>query len=120
MTSRLHRSIREPVRGGLSWDERWNGPDHGLIFCWERGRQLRIDDPARAARAEAGELVMDHWKGGVSEKLKSGEKTGTLQYLATWQGMRGEDLDINIECERTVVCARTGQAVVFSAKLAKD
>jgi hypothetical protein len=120
MGTRLRRSIHEPIREGLSSSEMWRGPDNGLIWCWERGRQYRIEDPDRARRAEKGELVMDAWKGGVEQKLKAAKKAGTLQYLATWQGMRGEDLDIDLEAERTIVCTRTGQAVVFSAKLPED
>lgn len=118
--TRLRRSIQEPIREGLDWQETWKGPDRGLIWCWERGRQYRIEDPARAARAEKGELVMDAWKGGVERKLRTDKKYGTLRYLATWQGMRGEDLDIDLEGETTIVCTRTGQPVVFSARLPED
>jgi len=71
-------------------------------------------------RAMQGELVMDNWKGGVEKKLKIEIKRGTLKYLATWQGMRGEDLDIDLEGERIIVCTKTGQAVSYSAKLVKD
>ena len=117
MTARLRRSIDEPIREGLSWNERWLGPDKGLIWCWERGRQYRIEDPNLTARAEDGELPVGNWRGGVKEPLKDQKKPkpGTLQYLATWQGMRGEDLDLELRGERTIVCAKTGQGVVFSA-----
>lgn len=119
-STRLQRSIHEPIRDGLSWQEKWKGPDNGLIFCWERGRQERIEKPKLGARADKGELVPLDWKGGVREKLKVDKKPGVLQYLATWQGLRGEDLDIDLECERTIVCTKFGQAVVFSAKLIED
>lgn len=120
MATRLHRSIDLPIREGLSWSAMWEEPDKGLIVCWERGRQYRVEDPSLAARAERGELVMGCWKGGVEKKLKVDRKPGTLQYLATWQGMRGEDLDIELDVERTIVCSKTGQTVVFSAKLPAD
>ena len=121
MSTRLRRSIDESIREGLTWNERWKGPDQGLIWCWERGRQYRIEDPNRTARAENGELVVGAWKGGVERKLKQKKpKAGTLQYLAEWQGMRGEDLDIDLQGERTIVCAKTGQGVVFGAKLPED
>ena len=42
MTTRLRRSIDEPIREGLTWNELWKGPDEGLIWCWERGRQYRV------------------------------------------------------------------------------
>jgi hypothetical protein len=119
-TTRLTRAISEPTRSGLTWAELWEGPDHGLIWCWERGRQMRGEAPELAARAGAGELVSLAWKGGVTEKLKVPEKPGTLQYLATWQGLRGEDLDIDVDGRHVVICARTGQGVAFSATLPDD
>lgn len=120
MAKRLYRSVDEPIRQGLSWTGKWQGPDEGLIWCWERGRQERLERPDLAARAKKGELVPRDWKGGVKEKLKIEKKPGTLKYLATWQGLRGEDLDIALDGERTIVCSRTGQAVVFSAELPPD
>jgi hypothetical protein len=120
MAKKLHRSAREPIREGLTWDETWRGPDNGLIWCWERGRLDRIEKPELAARADCGELVPLDWKGGVQEKLKVERKPGTLKYLATWQGLRGEDLDISLDAESTIVCARTQQIVVFSASLLED
>jgi len=117
MATRLLRSVDQPIREGLSWSERWEGPDKGLIWCWERGRQMRLEDPDLAARADNGELVLLGWKGGVRKKLESEKKPGTLKYLATWQGLRGEDLDLALEGERVIVCTKTEQAVVFSAKL---
>jgi hypothetical protein len=74
-------------------------------------------EPELAARADKGELIVLAWKGGVVEKLNIETKPGTLQYLATWQGLRGEDLDIALEAERLIVCSKTGQTVAFSAKL---
>ena len=115
MAARLRRSINEPIRQGLSWDETWRGTDNGLIFCWERGRQERLERPEDAARADRGELVGLDWKGGVRKKIKIEKARGTLSYLATWQGLRGEDLDIDLEGERVIVCSRFNQAVVFSA-----
>jgi len=115
MTARLQRSINEPIRQGLSWDETWRGPDNGLIFCWERGRQERLERPEDAERADRGELVGLVWKGGVRKKLKTEKARGTLKYLATWQGFRREDLDIDLNGEREIVCCRFKQAVVFSA-----
>jgi hypothetical protein len=120
MATRLYRSVDRPIREGLSWTDTWRGPDNGLIWCWERGRQERLERPDLAARAEKGELVPLDWKGGVKEKLKMEKKPGTLKYLATWQGLRGEDLDIALDGERTIVCSRTEQAVVFSSELPPD
>ncbi|MCL5736289.1 MAG: hypothetical protein M1274_11990 [Actinobacteria bacterium] len=120
MATRLRRSISEPIREGLNWRETWLGPDNGLIWCWERGRQKRTELPELAERANRGELVGLEWKGGVTEKLKVDKKPGTLQYLAAWQGIRGEDLDIDPDGEHTLLCSRTGQVVVCSGKLTPD
>ena len=40
--------------------------------------------------------------------------------MATWQGLRGEDLDIALDGESVIVCSKTEQAVVFSEKLSSD
>jgi hypothetical protein len=119
MDERLDRSILEPIRERLSWDELWRGPDKGLIWCWERGRQERIQKPALAARADAGELIPLDWKGGVREKSQT-EKRGCLNYLATWQGLRGEDLNIALDAEIRLQCSKTDQIVVFSQQLLFD
>ena len=118
MSTRLQRRMSLPIREGLDWDQRWRGADRGLIFCWERGRQKRVEDTELADRATKGELVTLAWKGGVDRKVKNEQKVGTLRYLATWQGLRGEDLDIQVDEEITITCAVTGQPVVFQASVA--
>jgi len=119
MDTNLQRSVDEPIREGLTWDERWKGQDSGLIFCWETGRQIRAKQSDLAVRAEHGELVVLSWKGGVEAKLKN-PKPGALQYLATWQGLRGDDLAIATNEELTVVCSKFQQAVIFSSTLPDD
>ena len=112
--AQVHRSIRQPIREGLSWEELWLGADGGLIWCWERGRQKRVDEPNLASQAERGELPLLAWKGGVEKKRQDDKPLiGTLEYLATWQGLRGEDLNIDRSGAVTLICARTGQAVTF-------
>lgn len=58
MTNHLSRSIQEPKRKELSWEEKWKGLDNGLIACWERGRDKALEDPELAERAKNGELVI--------------------------------------------------------------
>ncbi len=113
---RVFCSAAEPIRGEMTWDERWAGPDHGLILCWENGRRLRIKGEAQATSAARGELPQLDWKGGVARDVKAPRKVGTLQYLATWQGLRGEDLDVDPDGERTITCTATGHAVSFRAR----
>ena len=116
---KIHRSLAEPIRKDANWEERWNAEDEGLIACWERGREKRIEDPALAAQATAGQLVVLPWKGGVEKAIKKKQKFGTLYYLAMWQGLRGEDLSIDTAEESVLNCAGTGMAVVFTSDMAK-
>ncbi|MBL8810024.1 MAG: hypothetical protein JNM43_07610 [Planctomycetaceae bacterium] len=67
----VRRSISEPVRNGLSVSELWDGPDGGLICCWESGR---------AAAARGGE---NPWR------------AGTLNAAAWLQGFELRDLEID-------------------------
>ena len=116
---RIHRSITEPIREGGTWDERWNAEDNGLIACWERGREKRQEDPSLAAQAAAGQLVVLPWKGGVEKSIKKKQKFGTLFYLAMWQGLRGDDLNIDTTQDTALSCTTTGMAVVFTSDMEK-
>lgn len=119
MNRRIYRSCQELKREGLSWDERWKGHDKGLITCWEVGRELGKKKPELAERAKKGELPVSEWKGGVAKKIIKNEKYGTLYYLAEWQGLRGDDLDINLSEESELICSRTGMKVIYSGDAKK-
>jgi hypothetical protein len=119
MSQRIHRSINSPLRSGLNRDQLWEGPDKGLIKCWEIGRQRAVRFPNLAHRSLAGELPVLGWKGGVSRSLKKLEKYGSLKYLAQWQGLRGEDLDVDLAEERALECSRTGMLVTFTPDRSK-
>lgn len=110
----MTRSVRAEAVGDQPWEQRWKGPDRGLVQCWEHGRRLRSQRPDLARLAEAGELPMLDWKGGVERELKKREKFGSLNYLAQWQGLRGEDLSIDTDLEMTVTCSRTSMVVTFT------
>ena len=101
----LHRSKQEPNCVGLSTSERWSTRESGLIYCWERGREKRAEDPELARSAERGELPILAWAGGVVTKLKSiDEKLAPLNYWATWQGLRDDDLNIPLDGEYRHTC----------------
>ncbi|MCP4612921.1 MAG: hypothetical protein GY845_29870 [Planctomycetes bacterium] len=119
MNQRIFRSYKEPNREGLSWNERWRGCDKGLITCWEVGRELSQKKPELAERARNGELPILAWKGGVEKKIKKKEKYGTLSYLAQWQGLRGEDLDIDLTQETELICSRTCMKVIYTGDVTK-
>jgi hypothetical protein len=114
MSKHIYRSCNEPKREGLSWDDLWRGPDKGLIKCWEVGRDMREKDPELAERARNGELPVLGWKGGVDKKIIKKGKYGTYNYLALWQGLRGDDLNIDLSEEREIICSRTEMKVVYT------
>lgn len=111
---RIHCSASSPPSLPERWQDRWCGPDGGLIACWLRGREKAREAPDVAARARAGELPVLAWKGGVDRAIKAGNKLGALEYLATWQGLRGDDLDIDPDNPPAIRCARTGVLVTFT------
>jgi hypothetical protein len=120
MSSRVQRSISEPIRLGLTWEEYWAGKDRGLIKCWENGRLLQQREPETAAKAQSGELPPLEWKGGAERPLKQREpKFGVHWYVATWQGLRGEDLDVDPSVEEEMVCVRTGVAFIYTNDIKK-
>jgi hypothetical protein len=47
------------------------------------------------------------------------KKFGSLQYLATWQGLRQLDLHVELENEVAITCSRTGVVVTFTPDLKK-
>lgn len=119
MNGILQRPFSEPRRTGLTTEALWKGEDRGLITSWEVGRDFAKSEPELAERAKQGELPILPWKGGVKTPLKSGEKYGAFRYLAMWQGLRGDDLYIDLDKETSLVCARTGTKVIFTPELDK-
>ena len=115
MSNRIFRSIKEPIRENPSLDERLHGPDKGLILAWEVGRQKRIDQPELAEKAVKGELPKLGYKGGVDKKTEQEIRHGTLKYLAQLQGLRGEDLNIELarDVGKILICSKTKQKVAF-------
>ena len=119
MGTRVYRSFQEPRRENLSWEERWKGYDKGLITAWEVGRALAEKDPELSVRAKNGELPISGWKGGVEKKSKQKQKYGPFWYLAEWQGLRGDDLDIDLSEERELICSKTGMKVIYTGDMKK-
>jgi hypothetical protein len=118
MSNRVRRAWDAPKREDPSWTERWEGPDGGLIICWEIGRDLAKNDPKLEARAKCGELPVLSWKGGVARKIKA-KKYGSLFYLAQLQALRREDLDIDLGAEYELTCSKTGVTAIYTADRTK-
>lgn len=111
-------SIDTPVRVDAGYDERINGNDRGLINAWEVGRKLAQRDADLVARVKNGELPPLGIKGGVEKAIKNG-KIGSLWYLAKWHGLRGDDLDIDVDSEVLMTCSATGVEVLFTLDFEK-
>jgi hypothetical protein len=118
----IYRSKSEPNRNNPTWEERWGQADKGLVICWERGREKAEEEPELTMRARAGELLPLPWKGGLKPALepkketrrKVGKNYGTLFYLAMWQGLRGDDLDIYTDKDFQLICTKNNLAVTFT------
>lgn len=117
--TRINRSFSEPERKNLTWEETWNQEDKGLIKSYEIGRILAIREPQLAEKAKRGELPVLGYKGGVETTLKKKEKIGALNYIAQWQALRGEDLNLDLDQEIVVTCTKTDMRVTFTMDLEK-
>ena len=95
-------------------NHRWKSEDMGLIWCWEKGRQMRDSNPELAQKAENGELMTLGWKGGIPDDFKGKTKIGSLQYLAQWQGLANLDLNIDTNSKILLKCNKTEVEVEFS------
>jgi hypothetical protein len=116
---RIQRTIDQALPLGDSWEDRWSGPDNGLIASWEAGRTLGQSQPDLAARAREGQLVPLPWKGGLRKALDGPSKYGTHLYLAMWQGLRGDDLLIETKDDISVTCSSTKTTVIFTSDSGK-
>lgn len=111
----IHRPIEAALRDDLTWDQKWATEERRLVSAWESGRRKAADDPDLAQRARAGHLIPLPWKGGVEKATKQKSRYGTFTYLAMWQGLRGEDLDVNTDMEVALTCSATGMKVTFTS-----
>jgi hypothetical protein len=98
----------------ISYQLRWEGADQGLITAWASGIALGESQPDLAAAALRGELPVLPFKGGIEKAIEAKSKLGALHYLAMWQGLRNEPLNIDTECENQLVCTKTNVTVVFT------
>jgi hypothetical protein len=114
--TKVFRSVSEPIRTDLTWEAMCKDKDNGLIISWERGREMSVESPELAEKCLNGELPVLAWKGGVDKPIK-GKKYGALHYLATWQGLRGDDLSIDTTQEIIMRCSKTNVEVVYTANL---
>lgn len=110
----VSRSISEPIINPSDWDKRWGSREAGLITSWNRGREMAIEYPVLANNARDGQLISLPWKGGVEQKIQKNIKYGSMFYLAMWQGLRGEDLYIDLDNEIPITCSNYGVTIIFT------
>lgn len=124
---RVRAFVTSPPALGLAFEDRFGTPEATLTSAWLRGLEVRAEEAAAALRGErskatglaeragAGELPVLPWKGGVPKAIKSrAPRIGATHYLAMWQGLRGEDLDIDLSATPTLTCTRFGVTVSFT------
>ena len=116
---KIFKAFSEPDRKNLTWEETWHNEDRGLVRNYEVGRALAKSNPDLAEKAKKGELPLLGYKGGVEKDLKKKEKIGALNYLAKWQALRGEDLNIDLDEEVVITCTRTNVRVTFTMDMEK-
>ncbi len=118
----IYRSIDEPIRKDAPFNERWHGEDKGIITAWEVGRQLSKEDKKLFEKVKNGELPILGFKGGHHKKLKNSNfKYGTFHYLAELQGLKNQDLDIDLLRDEGLIllCTRTNMKTIFTANVKK-
>lgn len=107
-------SAQDPPSISSDYAVRMEGPDQGIINAWVTGLAKRTNAPDVAAKTAAGELPILPFRGGVEAAIKAKSKVGHLLYVAMWQGLRGEDLDIDADSEISMTCTRTGVRVLYT------
>lgn len=109
----IQASAANPPKQGESWEARQEGVDRGLISAWLAGRSMRERETELVLAALRGELPVLPFKGGVEKTIK-GNKIGSLHYIAMWQGLRGEDLNVTLGSTPVMRCTRTRVQVYFT------
>ncbi|MDR2220830.1 MAG: hypothetical protein LBE24_09695 [Methylobacillus sp.] len=115
----LRESFANPPPVSRDYNVRINGPDGGIINAWQAGIALRGSRADLVSAAQAGELPILPYRGGVDRAIKAGVKTGSLHYLAMWQGLRGDDLNIDTNNVPPLICSRYGITVHFTSDTRK-
>lgn len=59
------------------------------------------------------------WKGGVEKKFLKTTKYESMYYLAIWERLRGENLNINLDSEQSVASAATAIMIIVMPNIEK-
>ena len=112
--TKVAQAVGNPRSTQITWDDRWEGPDRGLICSWVRGIEKARETPTLREQALRGELPPLAWKGGGNQAIKAGKRVGSVHYLAMWQGLRGDALDIDTDAPVSLTCTRFQTLVTFT------
>jgi len=85
---RIQRAITEKIRVDPTFEERWESEDQGVITSWEVGRLRRESTEERWVNMVENARVL--------EFPRTGLKKGSAHYLAQLQGLRNQDLDVEV------------------------
>lgn len=111
---KIYCSIENAPSLDTPFEQRWEGPDEGLITAWASGLAMINTHPKVATAALRGELPVLAFKGGLEKSIEAKAKLGALHYLAMWQGLRNEPLDIDTDASNQRVCTKTNVLVEFT------
>ncbi len=111
--------VADPPPQRADYEERNNGPDMGIVNAWLAGLEKRNEWHLAVQSALRNELPVLPFKGGVVKAINSKTKIGALHYLAMWQGLRSEDLRIDMQAEPVMVCSAYGVRVTFTGDIKK-
>lgn len=116
MKETIYKSkLAEVSENSKTWAEKWSGKDCGLITCWEIGRKMANSDEVLVNNVKNNELPILPWKGGFVKTLSNQtNKFAPYYYLAMWQGIRGDDLNIDTSIELSMTCSKTNMTSVFT------
>ena len=115
--ARVFHPVDAALPAQVTRDERWEGSDRVLICSWSRSLDKAGETPSLREQALRDELMPLAWKGGADKAIKVGKRVGSLHYLAMWQGLRGETLDVDTDCTATLTCPRFQTLVTFTGHL---
>lgn len=116
---KISASFADPPSFEPDYCVRVEGRDKGIINAWLAGIDMARQRPELRTQALSDALPVLPYRGGVEKKLKVKQKIGSLLYLAMWQGLRGDDLDIDMDSEPVRVCSRHGVRVIFTLDYGK-
>ena len=115
----IRRPNTVPIREESCPDILWRSEDKGLIHAWELGRREAVKSEELVNAVLKGELPPLLFKGGYKNQLDAKFQYGSLHYYCMLQGLKGSDLEVDLDKEYPLVCSRTGMGVVYTLNSTK-